>query len=151
VNAVVKNMRQLADQMHRLEATPFLSIQNLRGPSLEEHASLNLRERLYSRAHDYDDWLRMASERVPPRSNSFVRVKHVCPVLYVKWATGGRSFYKEARKLLRPIVGHIDTTQLSREVEEFETGCPYSADQIRGTLAAVHCGKRTYEVLPIHK
>jgi hypothetical protein len=90
----------------------------------------------------------MASERVPPRSNSFVRVKHVCPVLYVKWATRGRSFYKDVRTLLKPIVGQIDTAQLSREVEQFEAGCPYSADQIRGTLAAVHCGKRTYQVLP---
>jgi len=147
LETVVRDMRQLADDMTDLESALPLVIQNLRGP-LEKQAGLTLRERLYHRADDYEDWLRMANEKVPPRSNSFLRVKHVCPVLYVKWAAGGRPFYKEVRKLLSPIVGHVDTGQLSREVEQFETGCPYSADHIRSALAAVHCGNRTYHVLP---
>jgi hypothetical protein len=147
LEAVVKEMRQLADDMTDLESALPLVIQNLRSP-LEQQAGQTLRERLYHRADDYEDWLRMASVKVPPRSNSFFRANRVCPVLYVKWATGGRPFYKEISKLLLPIVGHVDTTQLSREVEQFETGCPYSADYIRSSLAAVHSGKRTYRVLP---
>ncbi len=149
LETVVKNMRRLADDMADLESALPLVIQNLRSP-LEQQAGQTLRERLYNRANDYEDWLRMASEKVPPRSHSLMRVNHVCPVLYVKWATGGRCFYDRVSDLLLPVVGHIGDTQLSREVKQFEMGCPYSADYIRRSLAAVHCGKRTYNVLPIN-
>jgi hypothetical protein len=148
VETVVNNMRQLADEMVDLESTFFLAIQNLRKP-LEQEAGQTMRERLYHRADDYEDWLRMASENVPPRSHSLLRVKRVCPVLYVKWATGGRCFYNEVRELLLPIIGCISAPQLSREVEHFETEYPYSADYIRCSLARVHRGEKTYQVLPV--
>lgn len=149
LGAVVREMRQLADDMTDLESALPLVIQNLRSP-LEQQAGQTLRERLDHRADDYEDWLRMASEKVPPRSDSLFRVNRVCPVLYVKWATGGRCFYNEVCQLLEHIRLPVKSTQLSREVAQFERGCPYSADHIRSALAAVHCGKRTYNVLPIN-
>jgi len=148
LQTVVKNMRRLADDMTDLESALPLAIQNLRNP-LEQQAGQTLRERLYNRANDYEDWLRMASDKVPPRSHSLMRVNHVCPVLYVKWATGGRCFYDKVSDLLLPVVGHIGDTQLSREVKQFEMDCPYSADYIRRSLAAVHRGEKTYRVLPV--
>ena len=149
LEAVVKDMRRLADDMTDLESTSFLTIQNLgRGP-LEEQAGQTMRERLYNRADDYEDWLRMASEKVPPRSHSLMRVNRVCPVLYVKWATRGRPFHERVANLLSIVKTQITAPQLAREVEEFETGYPYSTDYIQCSLAAVHRGEKTYQVLPV--
>lgn len=149
LEALVKNMRELADEMVDLESTSFLTIQNLRRGPLEEQAGQTMRERLYNRADDYEDWLGMASEKVPPRAHSLLRVNHVCPVLYVKWATRGRPFHERVANLLSIVKTQITAPQLAREVKEFETGYPYSADYIRCSLARVHRGEKTYQVLPV--
>ena len=96
IESLAKDMRELADEMDDLESS-FLTIQNLRGGPVEEQAGQTMRERLYNRADDYEDWLRMASEKVPPHAHSLLRVNHVCPVLYVKWATRGRPFTSALR------------------------------------------------------
>jgi len=149
IESVAKDMRKLADEMVDLESTGFLAIQNLRRGPLEEQAGQTLRERLYNCAEDYENWLRMASEKVPPRAHSLLRVNHVCPVLYVKWATRGRPFHERVANLLSIVKTRITAPQLAREVEEFETGYPYSTDYIQCSLAAVHRGERTYQVLPV--
>lgn len=149
IESVAKHMRELADEMDDLESTGFLAIQNLtRGPS-EEQAGQTLRERLYNCADDYEKRLHMASEKIPPRAHSLLRVNHVCPVLYVKWATRGRPFHERVANLLSIVKTQITAPQLAREVEEFETGYPYSTDYIQCSLAAVHRGEKTYQVLPV--
>jgi hypothetical protein len=148
LETVIKNMRQLAGEMVDLEGTGFLAIQNQRGP-LEQEAGQTLRERLHNRADDYEDWLRMASEKVPPRSHSLMRVNHVCPVLYVKWATRGHPFHERVANLLSIVKTQITAPQLAREVEEFEASYPWSSDYIRRSLARVHRGEKIYRVLPV--
>jgi hypothetical protein len=148
LETVIKNMRELAGEMVDLEGTGFLAIQNRRRP-LEQEAGKTLRERLYNRADDYEDWLRMASEKVPPRSHSLMRVNHVCPVLYVKWATRGHPFHERVANLLSIVKTQITAPQLAREVEEFETSYPWSSDYIRSSLARVHRGEKIYRVLPV--
>jgi hypothetical protein len=149
VEAVVETMRKLADDMIDLESTLFLAIQNWRRPLEDEAAGQRLRERLYGRAEDYKDWLRMARDRVPPHPALLWRVKRVCPILYVKWATRDRPFHERVAALLCQISIHTTAPQLAREVTAFEASHPYSADYIRRSLASVHCGKKTYRVLPI--
>jgi hypothetical protein len=62
VEAIVKKMRKLANDMIDLEATSFLVIQNWRSPAEEEPVGQKLPERLYNHADEYEDWLRMARD-----------------------------------------------------------------------------------------
>jgi len=100
VKAAVKRMRELAEEIAELEKTQFHILQQRQvvkesglGPEDVEDLSLAfpqiaLPKWLQEGAQMYEDWLKMARQKVPPRSELLRRVRRVCPVIYVKWATG---------------------------------------------------------------
>lgn len=151
-----KRVRALIDRMLRLahDLAPtqlgtqamFFVIQNWRRAPEGDPEPKPLKQHLRELAEDFEDWLRMAKEGGLPRSDSLMRVKRVCPVLYVKWATRGHPFHERVANLLSIVKNKITKEQLSREVTEFEENCPYASDHIRMVLSMVHLRKKRYRV-----
>jgi hypothetical protein len=108
---------------------------------------------LNRRASMYDDWLERAQNKIPPRSDLLGRVKRMCPVLYVKWATGGNCFCTRVANLLR-YAGIVDPsdadgrglggTQLNRELMSFESDYRLTTSEITRLLKRVHQKELTW-------
>jgi hypothetical protein len=156
VKAIAKRMRDLAKDISELEKTNFLVWQTrqiVRQSKLSEddEASLvfphfALPKWLGKRAEMYDEWLKMARKKIPPRRELFRRVRHVYPVLYVKWATG-RPYYDKVATLLRLAgIVRISAAQLDREVRAFERDYRMATSDIQGMLQMVHKHKLSYWV-----
>jgi len=149
LRALIDRMRKLAHGLALVERTPmfmFFVVQNWRRATGDELEPKMLKEHLRDIAEDFDDWLRMAREGGVPRSDSLMRVRRVCPVLYVKWATRGHPFHECVANLLSILRIHISKEQLARELAEFEENCPYASDHIRMVLSLVHLRKKKYRV-----
>ena len=159
VKASVKRMRELAEEIAELEKTQFHILQQRQvvketglGPEDVDDLSLAfpqlaLPNWLQKGAQMYEDWLKMARQKVPPRPELLRRVRRVCPVIYVKWATR-QPFCERVAKLLdlgRVTPTPIDAQQLSRETLAFEADYPFAAGCIRTNLALVHQREWTYQ------
>jgi len=168
VKAVVEKMRALAKEMSELESSYFLIAQeseeiNRESPSeaetfhdaivlkkgnvvlLERFPHFVLPELLSRRVKMYDDWLRDAENRVPPRRELLVRVRRVCPALYVKWATHGHPFCGRVATLLR-LAGIYDVSgpQLNSELLAFEANYQLATFEILRVLEKIHRHELTY-------
>lgn len=157
VKAAVKRMRELAGEIAELEKTQFHILQQRQvvkergiGPEDFDDLSLELPQFalpkwLEEGARMYEDWVKMASQKVRPRSELLRRVGRVCPVIYVKWATGRPFCAQVARLLDLGRVISIDAPQLSGQTLAFEADYPFAAGCIRANLALVHRRVWTYQ------
>jgi len=157
VKAAVKRMRELAQEIADLEKTQFHILQQRqvvkeRGIGPEDFDDLSLTfpqfalpKWLQEGARMYEDWMKMASQRVPPRPELLRRVGRVCPVIYVRWATGRPFCALVARLLDLGGVVSIDAPQLSGQTLAFEADYPLAAGCIRTNLALVHRREWTYQ------
>jgi hypothetical protein len=159
VKAAAKRMRELAEEITELEKTEFLILQHRQvvtesglGPEDVDDLSLAfpqlaLPKWLQKGAQMYEAWLKMATQKVPPRFELLRRVRRVCPVIYVKWATRQPFCERVARLLDLGGVIHIDAQQLSGETLAFEADYPFAAGCIRTNLALVHQREWTYQTI----
>ena len=146
VRATALKMKRLASEIRQREENGFMSILNqeetkrLReqtgwGPEEIEDLSLALPHLalpkwLERRAGMYEEWLRLAARKIPPKGPGLSRIGHICPALYVKFATN-RTYYPQVANLLECAgLGSIHPIQLSREVKEFEENYLYSRLQL---------------------
>jgi hypothetical protein len=161
VKALARSMRQLAEQIQKTEEMSFLILQDRKvvkesgyGPEDDEvedwsraFPQLCLPKWLEKRAEMYEEWLRMAAQKVPPRCELLGRVRRVCPVLYVHWATKGHPHYERVSKLLRSAgIARISPRQLIREVTEFRSDYPISTAALILALSLVHDGVVHYDI-----
>jgi hypothetical protein len=145
IRSLAKRVRDLADEISRLEASHFMAYQNEDAVSKCGRGHFALPKWLRKRAEMYDEWLQIAKKKGSPRRELLDRVKRVYPVLYVKWATN-RPFYEKVATLLR-LSGIADVksaAQFEREVRAFESDYPITTSDIRLLLQQVHARKLTY-------
>jgi hypothetical protein len=104
VKSVAGRMRRLAREIREVESTGFMTILNHRETSkVASEKGLNPDEVddlsfafpfvavdkwLDKRAGMYEEWGRLASQKVPPKDIGLSRLGHLCLALYVKHATG---------------------------------------------------------------
>jgi hypothetical protein len=161
VKALARSMRQLAAQIQKTEEMSFLILQDRKvvkasgyGPEDDEvedwtraFPQLCLPKWLEKRAEMYEEWLRMAAQRVPPRCELLGRARRVCPVLYVNWATKGHPHHERVSNLLRSAgIARISPRQLIREVTAFRSDYPISTATLVSTLSLVHDGVVHYDI-----
>ena len=93
---------------------------------------------LEKRACMYEEWLRLASQKVPPKDFGLIWLSRVTVALYVKYATGG-TFFPDVLNLLELAnFGRCSLTQISRETKEFETDYPLSRSSLVGQFQMLH-------------
>jgi hypothetical protein len=131
-------MKSLARDLRAAELTHFMFLANEQetgytdlGPENEiedlslECPFLALPKWLEKRAAMYEAWLHLASQKIPPKDFGTARLARLCVALYVQYATG-RNYFTQVSKLVESMGigfgGDFKTTQLSREVNEFEIG-----------------------------
>jgi hypothetical protein len=154
LKALAKRMRGLAKDIGAIERSRFLTILN-RKEAAKFYAETKLNMELVDdlsttfpyvalpkwlekRASMYEEWLRLASQKVPPKAVGLAKLSRVCVSLYVKYATS-RTFFPEVLNLLELAnLGQCSPTQLSRETKDFETDYPLSCSSLVGQFQMLH-------------
>ena len=147
VKSLTSRMKRLAKDIRAAELTHFMFIVNEQetgytdlGPDEFEDLSLTypflaLPKWLEMRASMYDQWSRLASQKVLPKDFGVARLARVCVALYVQYATG-RTYFPKVLNLLKSAGFEVcNATQLSREVKEFETGYTWCRDWLKAQFA----------------
>jgi hypothetical protein len=158
LKALAKRMRRLAKDIRTIERSPFLTILDQKETAkFYAETKLNMElvddlsttfpyvalpKWLEKRATMYEEWLRLASQNIPPKDIGLTRLGRVCLAMYVKYATG-RTFFPEVLKLLELAnFEQCTPAQLSREIKEFETDYPWSCIVLLGQFKMLHPRKR---------
>jgi hypothetical protein len=131
-------MRRIAKEIRRVEVPGFRAVLeelddrkrhphfNFKGttPRIESgpYGESELAQYLEDQASLYDEWTHLASQNVLPKDFGTLRLARICVAWYVKYATG-KTYFPEVLKLLKRVGlgGDCSTTQLSRELKEFES------------------------------
>lgn len=142
LKSLAHKMRRIAKAISKAEVPGFLTIlgelsdrkrhPRVDGPSRrndvkEVHGMFmgsELAWLLEDQASLYEEWILLAADHVLPKDYGTLRLARVCVAWYVKFATG-KTYFPEVLELLRGAgLGNCSTTQLSRELQEFESDYP---------------------------